>query len=276
LSDAPHTATPTATRPRGAVAGLERVGKTRDGILLIGGALYVLGYVVWSVHALNEGLGLLPALELQYLLAGSLLAGILFAALLLGVALTLVAFASERWERSPHRSIQLAAGALPFVIGGASVVITWTLLILAGHIAFAFLFPLVAFLVVIPLVSTVESLKRYVDRNERQAAVALTGGLIAVSAAVYFVTSLYPKVPQELGGVKPRCGYVEVDRADTSPLLARELFAGAQTKRGIIVRSHKLLIFFSGGETYVVRLQSGRKANTYELRKDIVKSVSDC
>ena len=53
---------------------LGELGGSRDGILLLAGALYALGYVVWSVHAWREGLGLLPAPELQYLLAGSLLA----------------------------------------------------------------------------------------------------------------------------------------------------------------------------------------------------------
>jgi hypothetical protein len=42
------------------------------------------------------------------------------------------------------------------------------------------------------------------------------------------------------------------------------------------IRSRKLSIFFSGGEAYIVRARGVEGANTYELRKEIVKSVSDC
>jgi hypothetical protein len=89
------------------------------------------------------------------------------------------------------------------------------------------------------------------------------------------VTVVYPNVPQELGGVRTRCGYVEVARADASGLLTRDLFAAAQMNDGTI-RSRKLSIFFSGGEAYIVRARGVEGANTYELRKEIVKSVSDC
>jgi hypothetical protein len=49
---------------------LEGLGKLRDGLLVFGGATYVLGYLVWSIHAKQENLGLLPGLEPQYLAAG--------------------------------------------------------------------------------------------------------------------------------------------------------------------------------------------------------------
>jgi len=75
--------------------------------------------------------------------------------------------------------------------------------------------------------------------------------------------------------VKPRCCHVEVARVDASGLLARELFPQTQTTTGI-ARSRELLIFFSGGESYIVRAKDPESATTYELRKGIVKSVSDC
>ena len=48
----------------------ENIGKFRDGLLVVGGLLYVLGYAVWSFNAWINGLGILPALEFQYLVAG--------------------------------------------------------------------------------------------------------------------------------------------------------------------------------------------------------------
>lgn len=49
---------------------LRQIGHLRDGFLVGAGALYLLGYLVWTGYAARYGLGLLPALEPQYLLAG--------------------------------------------------------------------------------------------------------------------------------------------------------------------------------------------------------------
>jgi hypothetical protein len=105
--------------------------------------------------------------------------------------------------------------------------------------------------------------------------VVFVGAAFAVGAIPFLVKVVYPNVPQEIGGVKPRCGYVEISRTDASSSLARELFASNQIEGGI-VRSRKLSIFFSGGDSHVVRARHLRGAHTYELRKEIVKSVSDC
>ena len=68
------------TQPRGLLAWLSDRPKkvsswtkeVRDAFLLLVGAGYVLGYIVWSMYALRANLGLLPALRAQYLLAGLL------------------------------------------------------------------------------------------------------------------------------------------------------------------------------------------------------------
>lgn len=49
---------------------LVRVGALRDGLLVLASILYGLGYLVWSVHAWEQDLGLLPALDAQYFVAG--------------------------------------------------------------------------------------------------------------------------------------------------------------------------------------------------------------
>jgi len=49
---------------------LERVSDIRAKILIAAGLAYVVGYVVWSINAWGNNLGVLPALELQYVIAG--------------------------------------------------------------------------------------------------------------------------------------------------------------------------------------------------------------
>jgi hypothetical protein len=67
----------------GTAAFVEKIGKLRDGLLVAGGLLYVLGYAVWSLNAWRQGLGILPALESQYLVAGIVPALIIYAAILI-------------------------------------------------------------------------------------------------------------------------------------------------------------------------------------------------
>jgi hypothetical protein len=247
--------------------GLEQLGKARDGVLIIGGALYVLGYFVWSVHALNEGLGLLPALELQYLLAGSLLALVFLSALTLGLAAFAILNMGTRWGSSKHVAVRGFAKVIPLLFGGAAGIVTAFLWGVAGHFHFGFILVIVS-VIVVAAVGTIPA----VDSDRLWG--AWTAAMIAIGGAVLYVGVVYPRMPQEIGGVKPRCGYLDIATGDASPSAIKQLF-GSQTT-ATVARSRKLSIFFSGGDVYVVRVRGATDTHTYDVRKDIVKSVSYC
>jgi hypothetical protein len=263
----------TARSTQSGVNRLKRLGELRDPLLLAGGGLYVLGYVVWSVHALNEGLGLLPALELQYLLAGSLLVLIFLAALILGFGVLRLDLMADSWEHSPRLSVRLVGRTIFWVAVVAITAAAFTLVALADAVI-AWIVFLALMAVGYLLLQFFPKLEQRVDQRYEHSLVALVGFVLAYGAAVFYLVIVYPNVPQELGGVKPRCGYLDVARADASPSLAQELLAGRT--QSLIVRSRKLSIFFSSGDAYIVRAQNLEGAHTYEVRKDIVKSVSDC
>lgn len=269
----PNTAIRTTTA-RGGADRVERVGELRDGFLVAGGAVYVLGYLVWSVHAWQEGLGLLPALELQYLLAGSLLVLILLAALLTGMGMARLAPVSGRWNKSSRRSIRWLWVPVLGLAGVAIGVAVTILLSLADKGSLVPALFIASFLIAVAYFLLQRMGLIPSDPEDRPILVQIVVP-VGVAATVFYITVAYPNVPQELGGVKPRCGRVEIARVDASGLLARELFPQTQTTTGI-ARSRKLLIFFSGGESYIVRAKDLESATTYELRKEIVKSVSDC
>jgi hypothetical protein len=259
LSEAPERDTRAGTVSSSADR-VERVGKLRDGILVAGGGLYVLGYLAWSGHALAEGLGLLPALELQYLLAGSLLALFLLTALLLGVAAMRLAYASDAWAKSSHRSIRFLAPVTTFFLGVVVALLAVVLMVFAGVglgsaglVAVVFGGSLIAAAIVFTLLP---GLKRF----ERPTVVLFEGGLIAVAATIFYLVIVYPEVPQELGGVRPRCGYVEVARADASGPLARELFASAQANDGIAPGSCR---YFFRAERLTSFRPSASRAHTH-------------
>src|SRR5687768_7347637 len=81
---------------------LTRLGRARDGLLVGATALYALGYAVWALHAARNGLGLLPVLQVQYLVAGLPVATVLvawFASIRLTSAVTEFVVAAARGGR---------------------------------------------------------------------------------------------------------------------------------------------------------------------------------
>ncbi len=68
---------------RGLLPVLGAIGNLRDTLLVGAGTVYILGYLTWSISAYSQDLGLLPALEAQYFMAGIVPAAILGMVLLL-------------------------------------------------------------------------------------------------------------------------------------------------------------------------------------------------
>ncbi len=62
-------------------AWLKPFAGLRDGLLVLGAGLYGIGYLVWSIRAWWEGLGLLPVLSAQYFVAGATVATAILVAL---------------------------------------------------------------------------------------------------------------------------------------------------------------------------------------------------
>src|SRR5690349_2113251 len=64
----------TSVRHRGPIGPLEgsliKLGSVRDGLLILLSLVYALGYSVWAINAYSRNLGLLPALQFEYFIAG--------------------------------------------------------------------------------------------------------------------------------------------------------------------------------------------------------------
>jgi len=184
----PSTAIRTTTA-RGGADRVERVGELRDGFLVAGGAVYVLGYLVWSVHAWQEGLGLLPALELQYLLAGSLLVLILLAALLTGMGSMRLMQATARRDESSRRP---AMPLVSILLGAGVTIVVMSLLILADQeIVLA---PLIGAFVVGGFAWVLLSWKELIPSRPEYWPLVYVTGQVAVAATVFYITIVYPNV----------------------------------------------------------------------------------
>ncbi len=259
---------------------LIRIGGLRDGLLVLASLLYGLGYLVWSLHAWENHLGLLPALDTQYFVAG------VFPALVLVVAFWTFKLATRAIERflfwlysEPRTRIKTfvqwfttAIGLIPLAVllltafnadfrkvirpewtaaalfGGGSL---WSLLHTRGA-------------------------KDFNSNWERFYRVFLVGNVItfgALFAVLYFVYWVYPILPQELGGVKPRCAYLDLTRSQLSTATISALVDGDELRSSApVVRSRRLEIPYSSSEVVMVRVQN----RVYELDRKAVEAITSC
>lgn len=95
--------------------------------------------------------------------------------------------------------------------------------------------------------------------------------ILAAAAFAIYAEALYPRLPQSLGGGKPRCAQLDLDTASLSPATVTELGARAE---GPTVRTARLDIVFAQGETLFVRPPSDERV--LELRGGSVRAVIGC
>jgi hypothetical protein len=242
---------------------LNALAKYRDGVLLVVGISYVLGYVVWSVHAWQENLGLVPALRFQYILAGIVpLVGYgLYVAVLVGL------LAVTGWLMTRTPGTLLAVATLVVLLGilvavGAFAIrpITglWGTLVYAAS-SVVVLVTGMAFsgVGVLPITS------RWIALN------------LAISFIALYALVLYPNIPQALGGVRPDCAYLEV----SAGVIGRQTLEtlGAPATGGTIVRTARVLVMASGSGKIFVRPANRRNEPfVVRLNEDDVSTVTSC
>lgn len=263
--------------------GLQRLGELRDPLLVLVTLVYGVGYLVWSIHAYQENLGLLPALEPQYLAAGAIPVLILWAAWR-GRRLpkSLVESVSDRVQRAKGRQVWVYFG-----IGISAFVGAYLVLSLARKYS-------------ITTGMSADAARWAVFKQNLWAVVAnillITAFLIAgakwfAKALLYFMAFIYaffvliaylfviyPNIPQEFGGVRPRCAYLDITRNQISEPMQKELFPEDALKSNeSVARSVKLQNYFADKEIMLVRpYDADRKRSVLEIRKSVVQAVTWC
>jgi hypothetical protein len=312
-------------------ARLEWLGNLRDGILVSVAIFYAAGYLVWAIYAWQNNLGLLPALEFQYFVAGVFPVAILAAAILgakllrrfvfeywskrvgseatgvwklvriltlcvfggvfvvralgpAGVALFLVGFLVLRTFVTPYE--QLPAWrkgwrlALVFLFGAFLLYLQWRedaitaailgdraqlmddVLVIAFSISWFFLPP-------IPVLDWLTRIYR---------SFYIYGAIIYLTVAGFLLYQdrIYPNLPQEFGGVQPRCAHMDVSVAEISPETRQIILpAGKANGDSKTVRSVQVEVLFSKGDLLMVR-PHGDYGMVYEIKKDNIQAITWC
>jgi hypothetical protein len=258
----------------GSIGLLENVGKVRDGLLILGAALYGLGYLVWSNYALQNNLGLLPALDAQYFLAG-VVPGLLIAFTFFTIkAVTSIPIHIRTYFQS-HRFLLFLFPLLP-VAFLLSVEFGWwkiptqqilgVPIIILAPISFSLALPYY-FAIALDYAKSGGFSRIY-----NLYFLPIYGCLVAM---FFYTSSVYPNLPPEFGGVHPRSAYIDFERQKVSYETLKDLLDSTQVRSNTgVVRSCKLVVLYTGNNFLLVKpaLDSTRR-QICELNRSTILSI---
>jgi hypothetical protein len=264
---------------------LEPIGKLRDPVLVMAGIFYLFGYIVWAINAHNNNLGLVPALEFQYVVAG-----IVPVLIVLAIAFIVVGY---KWLRKKldvlfHPAV---TGTKRLVRGALFILWFISLVLLYGSYSDRFYDYAKFTAIIFTLLSLLlPPIKRKSKPLRRSLADALIGMVYLFSvlgkfygyafvvlfpllAFLFFVNNVYTRIPLEFGGARPRYACLDVVKIQlSSETIARLIPQDRATTVDTVARSSKVEVLFSSSEIVVVRSQG----KVYEITKGAIQAVSAC
>jgi hypothetical protein len=258
---------------------LSNGNKLRDLGLAGAGGTYVLGFIIWSIHAFVNDLGLLPALSSQYVIAG--LAPVTF--LVLGALPLYVGIKGILFSR-------LVAGVL-FVIFLLLFIllILLTLRILNLPLVWAIVLGSIAvYLGLIVMTTTVQGLPESYRVGRMFGLIPyrvqilimyfyILGTMIVIVGQ--YALLIYPALPQSLGGAKPRCAYLDVDTAKISVDSKSALFSADGDPSTTTRRSDEVGVYYAGDNWVLVKKSPTaelKDSATYEIDRDAINAIIWC
>jgi hypothetical protein len=280
------------------------VGKLRDGFLVGGGALYVLGYIIWSLYASESHLGLVSAFQSQYLLAGILaLVPVVLIYFVIQVVNALTrALIKKRMEWfNPYARGWKGLVRDRIVSLGVALIALWGLVNIGTNLFhLTFLSPIgavaapatYAALLLVLFFETSNPLGEWYIQLARWM-INIWLVFVALAVLALYIVYVYPAIPQELGGAQPRCAYLDLARDQTSDEVVREL-GGATTGASAakVARTGRLEVVYSGGDSILARIPSARRdtvhvlgdlvlsrpipSTLYELKRSAVQAITWC
>lgn len=194
-------------------AWLKNLGQYRDGLIIVTVAIYVLGYAIRSIYALKLSLGELPILDAQYV------AGIAPALIIL-----MLIFLALPIEKLPLPNfIVNITNKHPIIVRlVVYVLISLDFLLIYFRIQKSYSIslsddPLTVVLFALMMILYILIVLVYKITKSSAFSIGLFF-LIPISFMWLYTYALviYPIIPQALGGVKPRCAYLNLRKDDIS------------------------------------------------------------
>ncbi len=271
---------------------LKWLGDRRDGLLVVIAAVYGLGYLVWSYTAWLNGLGQLPALEFQYLVAG-LIPGVIIAVAV--IVATYLPKLQEILGAYTHRSTlsTVIICLLILLLVYALLDVTFLSIRRFSYIDHNWLpilpsIPKTVLLASLFCSPAVMFLENRVPRGILWLIYRLLIALMVATLSFSFFIEIYHDLPQAMGGPAPRCAYIDVVRSEMS---SSSFSALSSTPSGRnhdeqaidTITSVRVFVYFSGSDYILVRTAADSTNSTelkgaplYELRRETTRVIHWC
>ncbi|MDQ3022184.1 MAG: hypothetical protein M3R36_16675 [Bacteroidota bacterium] len=233
------------------------IGDCWQGFIVVGGILYVFGYICWSLNAYHFNLGLLPAVDLQYFVAGIIPSPLIIVLYFVYIEiLKLRGIVDEKiWNDEIHRSTYVKIFPIVFTLGFLSIMhfeIDLSIYIIFLFISFFFA-PKARFRYRRVLKKkksfsdwldiaeyTWENCSLWFYRAYGSFIVFVVVGFLTYYPFKFFF-DYYSSLPQEFGGVKPKAAILELDRSKFSETSFRALTGSTDSLMKVV--SVKKLMF---------------------------------
>jgi hypothetical protein len=238
--------------------------------------VYLLGFLSWAVYAARNDLGLVRALDAQYLVAGILPAMVVA----LGIALAMLHLRFSRWS---------AAEASPARFKWATRLVTAAgLLIVGSSLASALLTSKVVedFTVGTVLVASYALMAGSLLQGSkglalfRYYALGVVWLIVAFIPLILFVAyteRVFPYLPASLGGPAPRCVVIDVATQDLSVRTRASLLARDSDDAGNVRQTRAVNVVFDGPEFIMLRVKDdGATGPVYAVAKRAVLALTPC
>lgn len=296
-----------------------RIGQLRDGFLVGIGLLYIIGYLVWAFYAWKKNLGILPALDFQYIIAG--IAPALLLLILYFSIRFIILFRNKVsvWLDPEVTGIRHICRHVIFAAAGISFIITSILY----HDWFQINYPELSFriqsisLIIMTLSFFLLPPIRNTQKNDQTPAstskkteeslfdrwkallpdlhfrviitfyryyslviIIVFVILLIVVGLFIFIEDIFPNIPQEFGGPKPRCAQLDVITTQLSDeTLYAILPSNATINEFRVIRSNDVNVFFSNSEFLLVSPfmeNKGNNSEIYEIKRSNLEAIIWC
>jgi hypothetical protein len=256
---------------------LKTIGEYRDAVLVLISIDYLLGYFSWSYYAAQNDLGLVPALDTQYLVAGVLPTMILAC----GVTLAAMHVWFSKWTAADPSEKRYRSGSILSTLGAG--------LGIAGFVVGRFLAdtPGEDWAVLVAIVGAYVLMLGTILLGPRGWAGLRYYGLgvlwivvlaVPLVLVLFYFERVFPVVPAALGGPAPRCVHVDLASEGVSldTLTALVPLEGS-TSSPSVRRTKDLDLLFAGPEFVMVRLSGQTPPGpVHSLAKDTIRAMAPC
>ncbi len=287
---------------------VRNIGKYRDGAFAFVSLIYLIGYLVWFVISWYQGLGPIPVLNTQYLVAGSLvlilIGGLFFIFFVL--AWLLLRFVPARLRRLDSQ--ELSSRSMNLRVPALAIGIALLFSMLASRITSKDYFGMsnsvkwfLGFIVVgcgvVSLAYWYELTRRRISAGDFSAPATaimralidgLYTGFVRITTVYAFLLGIcllciggriYVKTPQEFGGAKPRIAQLNVVCDSISPEIVQQLTdKPVPDPNQKIVWSKRIAVLFAASDRLIINPapDDPNSVDRMEISRDVIKAIVWC